>query len=100
MPCNNRSNYPAAPGVPLHAPPRMTPPHMPRPRVPPLHATFPPCMPHAPPAYYPCMPPTHAPRMPPTQDEFYELMCMVGMGELLTREESDQMIDKVLGGAP
>jgi len=31
------------------------------------------------------------------KDEFYELMCMVGMGELLTREESDQMIDKVDG---
>jgi len=29
------------------------------------------------------------------KDEFYELMCMVGLGDTLTREEADVMIDKV-----
>merc|ERR1711871_159402 len=29
------------------------------------------------------------------KDEFYELMCMVGMGDILTRDEADSMIDEV-----
>ena len=31
------------------------------------------------------------------KDEFYELMCMVGLGDMLSRDESDAMIDKVDG---